>query len=46
MIAGGTYPGLLYFAGSLTTALLWPLATYVLLAPQRRPVNVDETTPI
>jgi len=46
MTAGGTYPGLAFFAGSLVAAALWPLANFVLLAPQRRPVNVDETTPI
>jgi len=46
MIAGATYPGLSFFAGSLLAAALWPLVTYVLLMPQRRPVNVDETTPI
>jgi rod shape-determining protein MreD len=46
MAAGGTYPGLAYFAGSLIAALLWPLATMVLLAPQRRPATVDETRPI
>jgi len=46
MIAGGTYPGFSYFAGSLVGAALWPLASYVLLAPQRRPAEVDETRPI
>jgi rod shape-determining protein MreD len=46
MIAGATYPGLSFFAGSLIAALLWPIASYVLLLPQRRAVNVDETTPI
>lgn len=46
MIAGGTYPGLSFFAGSLLAAALWPIASYVLLLPQRRAVNVDETTPI
>jgi rod shape-determining protein MreD len=46
MVAGGTYPGFSYFAGSLVAALLWPVASYVLLAPQRRPAEVDETRPI
>lgn len=35
MAAGGTFPGWSYFAGSFIAALLWPLATFVLLAPQR-----------
>jgi rod shape-determining protein MreD len=46
MAAGGTYPGLTFFVGSLIAAMLWPLATALLLAPQRRPTGVDETTPI
>lgn len=45
MATGGTYPGLSFFMGSLLAAGLWPLVTYILLLPQRRPV-VDETTPI
>jgi rod shape-determining protein MreD len=46
MAAGGTYPGLSFFVGSLVAGMLWPLATALLLAPQRRPTGVDETTPI
>lgn len=46
MIAGGTFPGGTFFLGSLIAAVLWPLATFVLLAPQRRPAEVDETRPI
>ena len=46
LVAGATYPGLSFFAGSLIAAALWPVATYILLAPQRRALNVDETTPI
>jgi rod shape-determining protein MreD len=46
MIAGGTYPGFSFFAGSLIAAALWPIVSYILLLPQRRAVNVDETTPI
>ncbi len=46
MAAGGTYPGLTFFVGSLIAGMLWPLATFLLLAPQRRPVGVDVTTPI
>lgn len=46
LVAGGTFPGLAFFAGSFIAAALWPVVSYVLLAPQRQAVNVDETTPI
>jgi rod shape-determining protein MreD len=46
LAAGGTYPGVSFFMGSLVAAVLWPLATLLLLAPQRRPHEVDETRPI
>lgn len=35
MAAGGTFPGWSHFSGSVISTLLWPLATFVLLAPQR-----------
>lgn len=46
MAAGAPFPGVLYFAGSIIAAMLWPVANVVLLAPQRRPENVDENRPI
>ncbi|MBM3347302.1 MAG: rod shape-determining protein MreD [Betaproteobacteria bacterium] len=46
MIAGSTFPGALYFLGSLISAVLWPVVTMLLLAPQRRPESVDENRPI
>ena len=46
MIAGSPFPGVLYFAGSVIAAALWPLANIVLLAPQRRPESIDENRPI
>jgi len=46
MAAGSAFPGMLYFAGSFIAALLWPLATLLLLAPQRRPETVDENRPL
>jgi len=46
MASGSPFPGMLYFAGSFIAALLWPLATMLLLAPQRRPENVDENRPL
>jgi rod shape-determining protein MreD len=46
MIAGGAFPGPMYFAGSLVAAALWPTATFLLLLPQRRPESVDENRPL
>lgn len=46
MIAGGTFPGLLIYFGSFVSALLWPVITFVLFSPQRRPENVDANRPI
>jgi len=46
MVAGAVFPGLMYFAGSLTAAALWPIATFLLLLPQRRPESVDENRPL
>ncbi len=46
MIAGGPFPGVMYFAGSFIAAALWPLATIVLLAPQRMAKSIDENRPI
>ena len=43
---GGEWPGWVYFAQSLVGAALWPLAAWLLLAPQRRPVDRDETRPL
>jgi len=46
MIAGGAFPGPMYFAGSFIGAALWPIATFLLLLPQRRPESVDENRPL
>jgi rod shape-determining protein MreD len=40
------FPGWLYFSSSVLTTLLWPVATWLLLAPQRRAVDKDNTRPI
>jgi len=45
-LVNGKLPGLLFFSPSITTAALWPLATWILLAPQRRVVDRDDTRPI
>jgi len=46
MMAGGFSPGVAYFAGSLVGAALWPVVSFLLLLPQRRPGRVDENRPI
>jgi rod shape-determining protein MreD len=40
---GGEFPGWLWFTQSLTNALLWPIASYLLLIPQRRTQNRADT---
>ena len=45
-VAGGVFPGLAYFAGTLIAAALWPTVSFLLLLPQRRPESVDENRPI
>jgi rod shape-determining protein MreD len=40
------FPGWLYFVECGVTTALWPIATWILLAPQRRPPDKDETRPI
>ena len=46
MFAGGAFPGLMYFSGSLVAAALWPTVTFLLLLPQRGPESVDENRPL
>jgi rod shape-determining protein MreD len=46
MITGSPFPGPLYFLGSVISAMLWPVATMLLLAPQRRSESIDENRPI
>ena len=43
---GGTLPGLEGLAAPLLEAVIWPLASWVLLAPQRRPPDRDENRPL
>ena len=45
-LVSGKFPGWLYFLESVTCILLWPVATWILLAPQRRAVDRDHTRPI
>jgi rod shape-determining protein MreD len=43
---GGLFPGWDYFLASGVGALAWPLATWLLLATQRRPLERDDTRPL
>lgn len=46
LMVSGDFPGWLFFLESFVTAGLWPVVTWILLAPQRRAVDRDETRPI
>lgn len=46
MWVGGTWPGWIYFGDGVVGAILWPLVSWLLLAPQRRPTDRDETRPL
>lgn len=43
---GASFPGASFFAESLVGALVWPIVTWLLLAPQRQPHERDETRPL
>lgn len=43
---GAEFPGWMYFIPSFTAMLLWAPTEWLLLAPQRRPVEHDETRPL
>ena len=46
MASGGIFPGLALLAAPLIETLLWPLASWILLAPQSRPPDRDENRPL
>jgi rod shape-determining protein MreD len=46
MWVGGDWPGWAYFADSAVGAALWPIVSWLLLAPQRRPTERDDTRPL
>jgi rod shape-determining protein MreD len=46
LAVGGQFPGWMYFIDSVVAACLWPVATWMLLAPQRRAIDRDDTRPI
>jgi rod shape-determining protein MreD len=44
---GGSFPGWLALLLAPTlAAALWPLASWLLLAPQRKPLNIDQNRPL
>lgn len=46
LAAGAEFPGWSLFAGPIAATALWPALTWLLLIPQRRPVEIDENRPI
>ena len=46
LLAGGMFPGWAIVFAPVAEALLWPVATWLLLAPQRRPPDPDENRPL
>jgi len=46
MLGGGEFPGVWYFLASFSGAALWHPLTYMLLLPQYRASERDETRPI
>ena len=46
LAVGGMWPGWALLLAPLIEALLWPLASWILLAPQRRPPDRDDHRPL
>ena len=46
MLGGGVFPGWSFLLAPLVEALLWPVASFVLLAPQRRSPDRDQNRPL
>jgi rod shape-determining protein MreD len=46
LAAGGTFPGWNLMLAPVLEALLWPVVSLVLLAPQRRPPDRDQNRPL
>ena len=46
LMAGHGFPGLSIVLGPLMETVLWPVATMLLLAPQRRAHDLDENRPL
>ena len=46
LLVTGKSPDWFYFSESLVSALLWPVVSLLLLAPQRRAIDRDDNRPI
>ena len=46
LLAGGAFPGVSVLLSPLLEALLWPVVSVLLLAPQRRAPDPDENRPL
>ena len=46
LLAGGVFPGWSFLLAPLLAALLWPLVSWLLLAPQRRAPDPDQNRPL
>ena len=46
MVSGGMFPGWQMLLAPVFEALLWPIATWLLLAPQRRAPDPDQNRPL
>lgn len=46
LLGGGVFPGWSFLVAPLLEAVLWPLASFMLLAPQRRSPDRDENRPL
>ncbi|HZY16868.1 MAG TPA: rod shape-determining protein MreD [Ramlibacter sp.] len=46
MLAGGAFPGVGILLAPVIESLLWPVASVILLAPQRRAPDPDENRPL
>jgi rod shape-determining protein MreD len=46
LFAGGSFPGWELLLAPLFESMLWPVATWLLLAPQRRPPDPDQNRPL
>ncbi|MGZ3241787.1 MAG: rod shape-determining protein MreD, partial [Burkholderiaceae bacterium] len=46
LVISNKHPGWFYFLESFVAIALWPVVTWILLAPQRRAINRDDTRPI
>lgn len=46
LLVSGRFPGWMYFLESVSSTALWPVVSMMLLAPQRRAIDRDETRPI